>query len=383
MTPLRRMIPILAALVIAASPALAEPAANAKHVVVYYEKGRFGGWPANHGLWSWGNEILVGFSRGHFKDLGDERHNIDRDKPEEHWLARSLDGGETWSLEHPAEKGALIPQGAALHGTETPGLAIPPHADCPGGIDFTHPDFAMTVRMNDHHKGPSRFYYSYDRGRDWKGPFRLPDMGTPGVGARTDYLVDGPRSCTLFLTAAKPNLREGRTFCARTEDGGATWKFLSWIGPEPEGFAIMPASVRLSKEEIFVAVRRQDAKHRRLNAYLSKDNGASWEPLKDPVDDTGEGNPAAVVRLKDGRLCLAYGVRRAPFRMCAKLSSDGGRTWGEEIVLRDDGGNRDIGYPRMTQRPDGKVVIVYYFWDRKTGPERYIGATIWDPGKSR
>ncbi len=29
----------------------------------------------------------------------------------------------------------------------------------------------------------------------------------------------------------------------------------------------------------------------------------------------------------------------------------------------------------------GKVVTVYYFWDKKTGPERYIAATIWDPGK--
>jgi hypothetical protein len=22
---------------------------------------------------------------------------------------------------------------------------------------------------------------------------------------------------------------------------------------------------------------------------------------------------------------------------------------------------------------------VYYLWDRKTGPERYIAATLWDP----
>jgi hypothetical protein len=84
---------------------------DAKHTVVYFEKGRFGGWPANHGMWCWGNEILVGFSRGWYKDLGPKRHHFDREKPEEHWLARSLDGGETWTLEHPAEKGQLIPRG--------------------------------------------------------------------------------------------------------------------------------------------------------------------------------------------------------------------------------------------------------------------------------
>ena len=59
---------------------------DAKHVKVYYEEGRFGGWPANFGIWSWGNEILTGYSRGYHKDLGPTRHHIDREKPEEFWL---------------------------------------------------------------------------------------------------------------------------------------------------------------------------------------------------------------------------------------------------------------------------------------------------------
>src|SRR5437870_8894780 len=90
------------------------------HVKVYSERGRFAGWPANHGLWSWGDEILVGFSAGYHKDLGPERHNIDREGPEEHLLARSRDGGETWTIENPAEKGTLIPSGPALHGVAAP-----------------------------------------------------------------------------------------------------------------------------------------------------------------------------------------------------------------------------------------------------------------------
>src|SRR5262249_24314536 len=87
-----------------------------RHVKVYAVPGRFGGWPANHGLWAWGDEILVGVSAGHFKDNGPGRHAIDHHKPEEHLLARSRDGGKTWSIEDPAAQGALIPTGAALHG---------------------------------------------------------------------------------------------------------------------------------------------------------------------------------------------------------------------------------------------------------------------------
>ena len=74
-----------------AALAAARPPRAVQHVLVYRQAGRFGGWPANHGIWSWGNEILVGFSRGYYKDLG-ERHNIDRERPEEYLLARSLDG---------------------------------------------------------------------------------------------------------------------------------------------------------------------------------------------------------------------------------------------------------------------------------------------------
>src|SRR5215475_14361350 len=106
-----------------------------RHVVVYREEGRFAGWPANHGIWSWGDEILVGFSAGYFKDNGPGRHAINHHKPEEHLLARSRDGGQTWSIEDPAARGALIPAGAALHGLPPPVLREKPWQDCPGGID--------------------------------------------------------------------------------------------------------------------------------------------------------------------------------------------------------------------------------------------------------
>ena len=48
-------------------------------------------------------------------------------------------------------------------------------------------------------------------------------------------------------------------------------------------------------------------------------------------------------------------------------------------MLRNDGLNRDIGYCRSVQRPDGKVVTTYYFSDAKSNPDRFIGATIWSP----
>jgi hypothetical protein len=84
--------------------------------------------------------------------------------------------------------------------------------------------------------------------------------------------------------------------------------------------------------------------------------------------------------LRDGRLAVAYGVRRPPFGIRAKLSSDEGRTWGEEITLRSDGRTWDLGYPRMVQRNDGNLITFYYFTTTEI-PEQHIAASIWDPNQ--
>ena len=51
-----------------------------RNVVVYREPGRFGGWPANNGIWIWGDEIVVGFIQGYFKN-NLRGHAIDGQKP--------------------------------------------------------------------------------------------------------------------------------------------------------------------------------------------------------------------------------------------------------------------------------------------------------------
>jgi hypothetical protein len=359
------------------SSSKAESPGEVKHVVVYAEPGRFGGWPANHGIWSWGDEILVGFSRGWYKDRG-RQHHIDKEKPEEHLLARSLDGGLTWKVEQPQPPGALTGALGMRHGQLPDGPREREPVALTTPLPLADPNFAMTIRMEDTNAGASRFYYSTDRGHSWEGPFRLPMMGQVGIMARTDYLVTGPSECKLFLTASKANAREGRVFCAETTDAGLSWRFLSYIGPEPTGYAIMPSTVALSPTELVTTIRRRDAPESWIEAYASHDAGRSWALLGRPEPDAGEGNPPALLRLPDGRLCLLYGYRKEPFGLRARLSADQGRTWSPAVVLRDDGGGRDLGYPRAVVRNDGAVVVAYYYQDR-TGPDRFIAATIWKP----
>lgn len=354
-----------------------------EHITVFRERGRYAGWPANYGIWSWGDEIVVGFTLG-YHDTSGGFHSRDRSRPFVGMQARSLDGGLSWDV-HEAPFRSPGNRGVSADEHMKPGLGVGRPLESfgmlgsPGGFDFIHPDFALMCARSDLGAGAtSWFYVSKDRCKTWDGPFRLPTFGQPGIAARTDYIIDGRDVCTLFLTATKSNGDEGHVFCARTSDGGGTFDFLSWIGPEPEGFSIMPASVKLS-DRILVAVRCREEGKNWIDLYSSDDEGSTWNFMNRPVDNTGiGGNPPTLHRLSDGRLCLVYGFRDAPYGMRATLSQDDGVSWGREIILRDDGGNHDLGYPRTVIRPDDTIVTVYYYNDRPDG-ERYIAATLWDP----
>lgn len=340
------------------------PALAAEHHIVYKEAGRFGGWPANHGIWSWGDEIVVGFRAAYFKAERD-RHAMDRERPQGDYLARSLDGGRTWRVETPPQ---LTP----------PEYGGPASSDSPGGFDFTAPGFALTFRYG---AGPeARFYVSTDRCRTWRGPYKFPLLGQPRVMARTDYQVLSKREMLVFLTVAKGAGREGRVLCARTTDGAKTWAFVSWIGPEPGGFSIMPSTVRLGPRELLTAVRRHEESGNWIETWRSRDNGLSWEAGVRAVPSTGEknGNPPSLLRLKDGTLVVTYARRAEPFAILARASKDNGKSWSDEITVRAGGGNWDLGYTRTVQRADGKLVTVYYFNDHADA-ERYIAASVWQP----
>lgn len=359
-----RTIPVLITLFLAVIAASGFAAESVEHGVVCLEEGRFAGWPANNGIWSWDDEIVVGFTLGYYKD-NPHGHAIDGERKSTTRQARSLDGGVTWQIE--------IPSFLDEQGVEKPAQ------NPPGDIDFTHAGFAARFKGD-------RFYYSYDRCHTWEGPFRLPDFGRSALLARTDYIVNDRNTLTAFIATDKDGGDEGWPCCIRTEDGGATWRHIGWIGQQPPagyGYSIMPATIPLGEHGYLSMIRRAGVidgkKGWWLEGYVSPDNGQSWYLLDQPKIDNA-GNPAAMIRLQDGRIAMAYGWRKAPYGLRARISNDDGQTWEDEIVLRVDGASWDIGYPRMVQRPDGQCVIIYYY-HHPDQPERYIASTIWDPGR--
>lgn len=351
------------------------------HGIVFQEEGQFGGWPANNGIWNWGDEILVGFVQADHKEL-DGLHTYDRETATNKY-ARSFDGGVTWSIEDAYKHG----QKSWAHDNNVHAdKAITPMILTKSIPDFTNPEFIITFMRHNNNNGPTHFYYSKNKGKEWNGAYWLPEMGADGIASRTDYIVEGERELIAFVTVAKKNKREGRVAMTKTVDGGVNWEIVSWLGDEPEGFDIMSSTVKLSDSSLLSIIRsRTGTGQDLLSGYKSTDHGKTWRKLKDPVADTGRGGtPPALLQLKDGRLALAYAYRsNYESRINIRFSSDEGETWSDEIILRSgDGANRDCGYPRMVQRKDGKLVVIYY-WNNANNenskPYRYIASTTFDP----
>ena len=336
------------------------------HVVVYHEKGQFAAWPANSGLWSWdsGRELLVGFTKGPYVEQSGHKISDPRNA-----LARSLDGGATWLPVHPV--------GYADDDRLTP--AAPS-----GRINFEARGFALRVNgmgyHGDRHNVPT-FYYSYDRGETWSGPVlfggldRMKELeGMTDITPRTDYQVLGKHACLLLFSATDGPFLD-KTFAIKTTDGGLSFTFVSWVVPPSDPYrAVMPQTAFVGRKELVTLLRRRDKPRKPtecwIDAYRSTDEGRSWS-FWSRVAYTGQGssngNPPALTTLKDGRLLAVYGNRSLRMMLC-RLSDDTGKTWGEEIIIRDDFLHKehdfaDFGYPRVTQRGDGKILAFYYFAD--------------------
>lgn len=358
--------------------------------VVYYDATKWAATPANNGgdgpSWQWGNELLIGFTVGKFsreKSIihPNSIHQCDYDFPFDSWLARSTDGGETWTAWKPeryAGQDRIV-------------------QDPTSKLDFTQDGFLMRIEGFGYHGNEGcQWFYSENKGMTWQGPFGFgdlmlhPELKGKEFTGRTAYIIGSPHELYLFLAVrerSETNLLGIRlneeTFLARTTDGGKTFTFISWIVPWGDPYrAVMPAPVRISQTKIVVAIRRKSKSNNWIDCYESTNNGKSWSFLSKVAytEDANKynGNPPALIQMQDYRLCCVFG-NRSTRQLSAKYSEDEGKSWRNEQILRSDfhsvNGGPDLGYPRLFQRLDGKLVTAY-FWCTENKPQAHIEATI-------
>lgn len=166
--------------------------------------------------------------------------------------------------------------------------------------------------------------------------------------------------------------------CSVSKDDGKSWEKLSII-PHPEGVNVTKEYHELhgveAKDGTIVVQIRSHAKATNGETLQteSSDGGKTWSM---PHSIGVWGLPSHLIRLKDDRLLMTYGYRRAPFGNQARLSEDNGKTWSEPIYVSKDGDQGDLGYPSTVQFSDGTLFSVWYE-SMKKNPKAVLRYAHW------
>ena len=154
---------------------------------------------------------------------------------------------------------------------------------------------------------------------------------------------------------------ENKVGVCESKDDGLTWQWLAEI-PTRKGDSAAAQyhelhAVEASDGTLIVQIRNHSEANKGWTLQTeSTDGGKTWsEPH--PICF---GLPSHLLKLRDGRLLMTYGHRRPLFGNKARLSTDNGRTWGDEMTISDDGKGGDLGYPSTVELADGSLITVWY-----------------------
>ena len=297
-------------------------------------------------------------------------------------LIRSRDGGRTWSwpevlMDSPIDDrdaGVLeTPKGSILVTTFT-SLAYEPvlakSGDWPA--DKRERWEAVNRRATQEQRKAllgTWMLRSTDGGMTWSAPFRVPLNSPHGPVA----LASG-----RLLYAGKKLWDPGtKVGVAVSDDDGESWRWLSDIPARPgdsvENYHELHA-IETADGRVLVHIRNHNpANERETLQTESSDGGKTWT-TPHPIGVWGL--PSHLLRLRDGRLLMSYGYRRAPFGNLARFSTDHGRTWGEPLTISADGASGDLGYPSTVQLAGGEFVTVWYE-QLRSSPRAVIRQARW------
>ena len=216
---------------------------------------------------------------------------------------------------------------------------------------------------------------STNDGYNWDAP-RI--VRTPGFDVSVSHgpvieLDDG--SLLVPLEGVEPGARENQVWVNRSTDGGETWQFHGTVADSKDKIGFHELRLlQLPSGRILATMRTAEANFYQAH---SDDGGSTWSPYQDTAIWCHDSSPLDMLLLEDGRVLCTYAQRRDPFGIYSCLLTDDGETWhnDNQITPRDDGVDRDMGYPNSEQMDDGSILTVYYWHDE--GQTRHLEWIRW------
>ncbi|HEY8508926.1 MAG TPA: sialidase family protein [Steroidobacteraceae bacterium] len=384
-------------------------AKDAEHAVVYRRENEFASHPYVRGFWETAaGHLICNFSLATVDYRGDPDHlahiHLVRSAGGRRSVTiRSEDRGRTWKVTNADRNRPSNDVRAPRVGVDgRPGSLAEP-----GPIDYTNRDVLLSnfnylymkedplIRafyedLKQFVDAPERQVFirvSKDAGRTWSRSVMLPLDGLYSLAAIESVTVRPDGRALLFLNGVTRQGATSRPLVYRSTDDGTSFHFLSFITPDDESrygglVQMYPRGLMLPSGRLLCTLRldRDWAGDMWTELYKSDDGGRTWQFLS-RVNDFGA--PGAPLRLSDGRLVVVYGSRLAPAGIRAIVSEDEGLTWGPEIIVRDDGGSWDVGYPRVWEAAPGRIGAIYYYNSKDDPVQVKPSGTPWGAGGVR
>ena len=155
-------------------------------------------------------------------------------------------------------------------------------------------------------------------------------------------------------------------------DRGRTWIYAAPIAEDAKASFNETSMYETPKGDL-IAFLRTDGLEDQACIARSTDGGKTFQPWQ-PMGF--KGHPLHALRLPDNRVLLTYGYRHKPYGIRARVlnAECTDFTSAPEMILRDDGGTTDLGYPWSAMIDERRVLVVYYF-NRENG-RRHIAGSI-------
>jgi hypothetical protein len=348
--------------------------ANVDHMVVYRRESEFAGWPHTMGFWNMGDgEILqqvTSLNTSYESADAISHDNIGRGGGGKSVALRSKDWGRTWDGANPVVN-MMNNQAKTMAGAKTIGDLQP--------IDFLDKNVLISNSGTAFGlpNGKTVVRVSKDRGRTWSPSIEVPLDGLHSLSGMNSVLVRPDGTALIWLMEVDKDGWNRHPCVYALPPRGTDFHFMSFITPkqDPYGAAdgdwtttfrfgghrwFYPRGYLLPSGRMLCVLRSQRDPRGVMwtEVHASDDGGRTWGFLS-RVNDFG--SPGSLVRLPDGRLVMVYGYRLMPSGIRAAVSEDEGKSWGPELIVRDDGGSWDLGYPNAWVTDDGKVGVIYYF----------------------